>query len=101
MYNKVKYIWIIIFSTLILMSVLYVPYNIKTSYSEKFMGYGFIFKQSVTSRFTSDDPKKIIDEIRLQEKMTIDYKRIIIEIIGAGATCSIGYIISTMFKKQK
>lgn len=105
--NNIKKFWIITFCTMVAVSVFYVPYHIEypSGHGEKFMGYGSLFTHTVNSGHINnskpfDDPKALLDEIHLQEKMTIDYKKIIIEIIGAAAACSIGYIISTMFIKQ-
>ena len=86
---------------MILSAIIYVPYHLKISQNEKFIGYGIIFNHSVKSRFTSDDPKKLIQEINLQDHMTIDYGIVVMEAIGITAFCGIGYILSNMIYKNK
>lgn len=99
--QKIKQFWILIFCIMILSAIMYVPYHLKNSQYEKFIGYGVIFNHSVKSRFTSDDPKKLIQEINLQDHMSIDYGTVAMEFIGITAFCGIGYTLSNMIYRNK
>lgn len=88
--NNIKRVWVAIFCFMVLAAVYFTPYRATIpNIGNIYVGYGTLF---YPAQFRSE---------HFAMFSSIEYGRIIIEIIAAGAACSIGYIISTIFKKTK
>ncbi len=88
--SLLKKIWAVILGVLVLCVIYYSPYHaVIPDYGEKFIGYGTIFTAPLTGI-------KRVDNIT-----TIDYGRIILELIAVSVLCSTGYIFSTLLLKKK